>query len=268
MDKFLNILLSKKVIAPIIIIAVSILVYLVLKNVIKKILVFKTANTKKDVKKINTVTMLCINILKFFIIIIATLMILEVYGIDTKSIIASLGVFSAVLALALQDTIKDFAMGISIIVEGQFSIGDVVTIGGFKGEVTSITLKSVRIKSYTGEIKIVANRNISEVINHSMASSLAIVDVGVSYDSDLDKVEKVLNALCEKLSKEVEEINGDVKVLGINELGSSSITYRVTASTRSMKHLDVQRLMMREIKDAFDKNNIEIPYNQLVIHNG
>ena len=76
MDKFLNVLLSKKVIAPIIIIAVSILVYLVLKNVIKKILVFKTANTKKDVKKINTVTMLCINILKFFIIIIATLMIL------------------------------------------------------------------------------------------------------------------------------------------------------------------------------------------------
>ena len=139
------------------------------------------------------------------------MMILDVYGIDTKSILASLGVFTAVLALALQDILKDIVGGISIIIEGQYRIGDIVTINNFKGEVISLTLKSTRVKAYTGEIKIFANRNISEVINHSFSSSLAIVDIAVAYDSDLSKVDKVLNKICEKLSNELEELEGEIQ---------------------------------------------------------
>ena len=89
--------------------------------------------------------------------------ILDVYGIDTKSILASLGVFTAVLALALQDILKDFVAGITIMLEGQYRIGDTITVNSFKGEVISLTLKTTRVKAYTGEIKIFANRNISEV---------------------------------------------------------------------------------------------------------
>lgn len=260
---------DKKVLGPIIIIIVAFIVYAILKGIVKKILNIKSKhNINLDSKRLTTVVSLCLNIIKFFIIIVAIMMILDLYGIDTKSILASLGVFTAVLALSLQDILKDFVGGISIILEGQFRIGDVVTINGFKGEVIALSLKSTRLKAFTGEIRIFANRNISEVTNHSLSKSLAIVDVGVSYDSDLDKVEKVLDKLCEKLTEKIDDIDGEVKVLGINELGSSSITYRITAITKSMKHLDVQRKMMRAIKDEFDKNNIEIPYNQLVIHNG
>lgn len=215
-----------------------------------------------------TIISICINLVKFFIIIVAIIAILDVYGIDTKSILASLGVFSAVLALALQDILKDFVAGISIIIEGQFRLGDTVTIGGFKGEVISLSLKSTRLKAYTGEIKIISNRNIVEVINHSLSKSLAVVDVGVAYDSDLDKVEKVLKELSEKLSTEIEDLVEPIEVLGVNSLDANSVVYRVTAITKPTTNFGVERKIRRAIKVAFDESGIVIPFNQLVIHNG
>ena len=114
-------ILVKEIVAPIIIILISIIAYAIAKAVIRKIFKLKTFNNKNvDSKRLQTIVSLCINFAKFFIIIVAVITILDVYGIDTKSLLASLGVFSAVLALALQDILKDFVAGISIIIEGQF----------------------------------------------------------------------------------------------------------------------------------------------------
>lgn len=262
-------ILVKEIVAPIIIILISIIAYAIAKAVIRKIFKLKTFNNKNvDSKRLQTIVSLCINFVKFFIIIVAGITILDVYGIDTKSLLASLGVFSAVLALALQDILKDFVAGISIIIEGQFKLGDVVTIGGFKGEVVNLSLKSTRIKAYTGEIKILANRNVTEVINHSLSKSLAVVDVGVAYESDLDKVEKVLKELSEKLSNEIEDLVEPIEILGVNAFDASSVVYRVTAITKPTTNFGVERQIRKAIKLAFDENNITIPFNQLVIHNG
>ena len=76
----------------------------------------------------------------------------------------------------------------------------------------NLSLKSTRLKAYTGEIKILANRNVTEVINHSLSKSLAVVDVGVAYESDLDKVEKVLKELSEKLSNEIEDLVEQIEI--------------------------------------------------------
>lgn len=262
-------ILVKEIVAPIIIILISIIAYAIAKAVIRKIFKLKTFNNKNvDSKRLQTIVSLCINFAKFFIIIVAVITILDVYGIDTKSLLASLGVFSAVLALALQDILKDFVAGISIIIEGQFRLGDVVTIGGFKGEVVNLSLKSTRLKAYTGEIKILANRNVTEVINHSLSKSLAVVDVGVAYESDLDKVEKVLKELSEKLSNEIDDLVEPIEILGVNAFDASSVVYRVTAITKPTTNFGVERQIRKAIKLAFDENNITIPFNQLVIHNG
>lgn len=262
-------ILVKEVIAPIIIVIISIVVYGIIKKIIKKL--FKLKARGIDNKRLNTIQSLFINILKIFVIIIAVMTILDVYGIDTKSILASLGVFTAVLALALQDLLKDYVAGITIMLEGQYRIGDTITVSGFKGDVISLTLKTTRIKAYTGETTIFANRNISEVTNHTLENSLAIVDVNVAYESDLIKVEKVLNKLCDRLTKELENLIEPVQLLGVNDLGVSSITYRLTVLTATNKQYEIQRKIMREVKIELDKNNIVIPYNQysqLVIHNG
>lgn len=263
----LEFLLSEKVIKPIIIIIIFSFIYLIINNIIKKIIHNQSKLKSFDSKKNKTIIILINNLIKYFLIIVAFIMILNVYGVDTSSIIASLGVASAVAALAFQDTLKDFLAGIFIIIENQYNIGDTVTINNFKGEVISVGLRTTKLKFPTGEICYVANRNVSDVINHSVNNSLAVVNVQVSYEVDLNKVEKILNKLCDNLSNELENLKSPIKVEGIDELAASGITYRVSVETTPLKHFEIQRILRKEIKMEFDKNKIEIPYQQLVIHN-
>lgn len=258
-------ILMKEIMGPVIIVFASFVIYAIAKKVIKK--VFKLKVKGVDLNRKKTIMLLFTNVAKFFIIAIALITILEIYGFDTKSLLASLGVFTAVAALALQDLLKDFVAGISLMLEGQFQIGDNITVGGYRGEVISLTLKSTRIKAYTGEIKIIANREITQVINHTLDSSLAIVDINVSYDSDIEKVEKVLNNLCERLTNELDYLKGPVELLGVNSLGDHGMTMRMTVETEVMKHYGIQRKILREIKIEFDKNKITIPFPQVVVHN-
>lgn len=259
-------ILTKEVVAPIIIIVISFLIYNVIIKVLKKL--FNLKSKKIDEKRKKTLFNLIRNIIRIFIIAIATLSILEVYGIDTTSIITSLSVIGVVVGLAFQDLIKDFIAGISIVIEGQYRVGDTVQINGFKGEVINVGLKSTKLKAYTGEIMILANHLITDVINYNLSDSLALIDIDVAYESNIEKVEKVLNDLCERLSNELPYLKGKVELLGINSLEASSVRFRMTVLTESMKQAIVQRRMLREVKLELDKNKIEIPYNQMVVRNG
>lgn len=254
-------LLTKRVIGPIAIVVGFGILYFIFKKIIKKVL------SKGDKRK-KTLISLFTNLIKYFMIIIALLMILDIYGINTSALITSLGVVGLVGGLALQDILKDFLAGIAIITENQYEIGDIVTINGFKGEVLSLGIKTTKIKSYDGDVKFISNGSITEVINHTITNSLAIINLSISYDEDADKVEKVLNNLFKKLSTEIPELTDEIKLLGIEDLGKSAIIFKIIAETKPMKHYEVARTLRKAIKEELDKNNIVIPYEQLVVHNG
>lgn len=259
----MEILLKKEIIAPILIILFSILIYKIIKNIMKKLLIH---NRYGNIKKNKTFVSLINNILKYLIVFIDILMILEVYGIDTKAILASLGVGVAVLGLALQDLIKDFISGLFIVFEDQFRVGDYITTAGFKGEVIALGLKSTKIKAYTGEVKIISNRLLTDVINYNMRENLALVDVSVSYSSDLNKVDEVLTNFCKRMTRELPNIEGEVTLLGVEELASSMIVYRITVPCKPMAQYEIQRKIRKEVKLELDAHNIVIPYPQVVIH--
>ena len=112
-------------------------------------------------------------------------MILNLYGINTTSIIASLGVASLVIGLAFQDIIKDFLAGIFIIFDNEYAVGDTVEINGFKGEVISLGLKTTKIKAYTGEVKALSNSSFTEVINYSLNHSNILMYIPISYETKI-----------------------------------------------------------------------------------
>ncbi len=266
MDKILEVLLSRKVVVPILVILFSVIIYFCLKKVIKKVLMFKLKGVRVNDRRHKTTISLIDNILKYFIAIVAILMILDVYGIDTKTLIASLGVMSLVLGLALQDFLKDIIAGITIIFEDQYAVGDIVTIGSFKGTVSYLGIKSTRITAYTGEVLIIANRNIDKVINHTLEKNVCIMDIPVAYESDLDKVKEVLEGICNELSKELK-----LKILsvgGLQNFGDSSMAIRLTFEADYSDKVSYQQIFNERIKKAFDENNIEIPFAQVVIRNG
>lgn len=264
MQKYLELFLSPKVIAPIITIIVMFIFYKILKSIIKKIFNFKTKKIKQN-KQI-TLMNFFITVVRTICLVIAITIILGIYGVETSAIIASLGAVTVVLGLAFQDLLKDFIAGIAFIFEDSYNVGDWVTINGFKGEVVSLGMKTTRIKAYEGQILIINNGSITEVINHNAANSLAIVDVNVSYESDIEKVEKVLANLCQKLQNKLEHLKGDIEVLGIEKLDESAIVFRITVEVEAGNQFAIQREIRKQVKLELDKNAIEIPYNQLVIH--
>lgn len=247
-----------------IIVVIGILVYLFLSSSVKRI--FKLRINRIDVRRSKTICSLINNILKYLILIICFLTILELYNISTKGIITSLGIVGVVAGLAFQDTLKDFLAGFSIIFENEYAVGDVITVNNFKGKVISLGLKTTKIQSVTGEILCISNSNITQVINHSLDDNYNFIDIPISYDMEIKKVEEVLQRIIIKEIESDDELL-DAELLGIEEMGSSSINYRIKIKTQPLKQYDIRRRLLKEIKIEFDKNNIVIPYNQVVVHN-
>ncbi len=276
MENILNIInaisekvMVKEVVGPILVICISILINGVIKNVVHRFFhITKKRLTTKEEKRTITVVSLITNIIKYIIILIDVIIILGIYGIPTTSIIASLGAVGVVLGLALQDTLKDFVSGFFMITENQYRMGDWVDIGNFQGEVINIGLKTTQIRAYTGEVKIISNRTITEVINYNLANSLAIVDVPIPYEEDYEKAEEVLKKLCDHLTNTLEKIKGNVTLLGINEYGNQGLIYRITVDTIPTEHYGVQREIRKQVKKVLDENNIKMGYPQVVVHNG
>lgn len=271
MEIILKIVESPKFYLPILYICIGILAVGVLDRVMKKLFSLKLnklPKTSVNYKKSETVRVLIQNIGKYVIFCLVILAILTAYGVNVMSILAGLGLVGVVIGLALQDILKDFFAGMSIILENQFAIGDNIEIDGFRGEVVFLGLKTTKIKSYQGSVKILANRNIIDVINYSMEPSLAIVDVSVSYEENLDKIEKVLTELAQELTSSLDKLKGEVELLGIRDLDDSAIIYRLTVPTVPLENFQIERKIRRAIKSRFDEKKIKIPYPQVEVHNG
>lgn len=259
----------KQIILPIVFIAIGILLYEIIKNTILKI---SNNNTKKlkqhQIHRIKTVNMLVINIIKYVIVIIVALAILAVFGVNVSSLVAGLGVTTAIIGLAFQDLAKDLIAGIFIITEAQYEVGDTISVDGFMGEVVSIGLKTTQIRDYRGATKIIGNRYMDNMINYSLHTSLAVVDVGVDYEHSPEEVEKVLKDLAKTLNGTIANATGDIEILGINALDDSSVVYRITVEVKSMKQFETERFLRKKIKETFDQKNIKIPVTQIEVHNG
>jgi len=267
MDKVINIIDNFPIkIDKIIISLVYILIGIVVFQVIKKIVNRK--GKLPENQKLKTIKILILNIVKYIDCFLVVLAIASVFGVNVKSILAGLGIGTVIIGLAFQDFAKDIIAGISIIVENKYSVGDTIEVEGFMGEVIFLGLKSTKIKDFKGAIKIMPNRNMESLINYSLNNSLAVVDIGVSYDNKPEEVEKVLNNLFPRLKELIPSAKGDFQILGINELEESSVVYRIAIEVESMQQYIVQRTIRREIKNEFDKHNIKIPYKQIEVHNG
>jgi small conductance mechanosensitive channel len=163
--------------------------------------------------------------------------------------------------------LKDVLVGVSILFENQFAVGDLIKIGDFTGTVISLGLKTTKLQAYTGEVKIISNRNITELINYSVDKTLAVVDLAVSYESKIEKVEKILLVAAATMKEKIDNLAGDIELLGVQELSDSAVIFRIVAKCKPAKHFEVERQLKKEFKNVLDKNGVKIPYTQIEVHN-
>ena len=267
MEEFFSSEIFKYIVLPIIYIGLAYIFYKLFIYFLNKALNNKHLKNKNK-KRVKTTLSIINNCLKYIIIFLTILVILNNYEINVSSILAGLGIVAAVLTLAFQDLAKDFIAGISIVMEDQFEIGDNVMINGFRGDVIAMGLKTTRIKDYKGAVQIIANHMITEVTNYSLNPSLAEVTIAVDSDNDLDKVEKIIKKTMEKIDSTYENLKGNTELWGVEMVDQNSVTYKVAVKTKSGYDFEIQRNMRRDLQAALTAGNIKMPQTHMEVRNG
>jgi small conductance mechanosensitive channel len=219
-------------------------------------------------KRKKTIAKVTASMIKYLVSIIMILIVLGIWGFNVAPAIAGLGILGLVIGLGAQKFINDLITGFFIIFEQHFDVGDIVEIQGFKGEVTSIGLKTTKIRNWKGDVKIINNGDVSNLINFSKNLSTAVVDFGIAYKEDVQKTIDLLTIELPKLKQLYPEIIEDPKVVGVIELANSSVNLRVIAKTMNEQHYAIERMLRLKIKEILDQNGIEIPFPQVVVHQG
>lgn len=207
------------------------------------------------------------SLIRYTIFIIGFCWTLSLIGVNVSTIFASLGIIALVLGFGAESLIADVVTGIFVLFENQFNVGDIIEVNGFRGTVDSIGIRTISIRDTGENTKIINNSELKNVINRSKAGSVAICDVGVSYSTDLDVLEKQIGAILEDIKNRNRNVFiGDVRYLGVEELADSSVVLRIRADVAEENIYYGRRLLNKEIKCAFDKAGFEIAFPQLDIH--
>ena len=250
-----------------------IIIFLIIKVLIKiiYIIIDKAVYRRKksifsvDEKKINTLTGVLKNIIKYIFYFIGLIMVLDIFDINTSSILATAGIGGLAVGFGAQSLVKDIITGFFILFEDQFSVGDYIKIGEFEGIVEELGVRVTKLRDFSGELHIIPNSNIGAVTNKTRGAMRALVKVSVAYEEDIDHVTQVLDKVCKEVKETNKSIVDGPTILGISDLGEYGIDLTIVAKTNPMDQWGVERELRKKIKEAFDRENIEIPYPKRII---
>lgn len=206
---------------------------------------------------------------KIVIVLVAGITILSILGINTAPLIAGAGVAGLAISFGAQNLIRDFISGFFILLENQYRVGDVIRAAGVSGQVEDMNLRITVLRDLEGVAHFIPNGEIKVVSNLAKEWSRAVVNVGVAYKEDLDRVVSVLNKVGQELSRDPAFGLGILEppqVLGVENFGDSQVTLRIITKTRPLKQWDTARELRRRIKAAFDSEGIEMPYPHRIVY--
>jgi small conductance mechanosensitive channel len=198
------------------------------------------------------------------IVIIATMMGLQEFGLNITPIIAGAGVVGLAVGFGAQSLIKDVIAGFFIILEGQFAVGDVIKTGEISGHVERLNLRVTILRDFnSGAVHFIPNSELKVVSNLTKEWSRVALDIGVAYHEDIDRVVVVLQRIGQELAQDQRVgplILEPPEVLGIESFGESQVTIKVLVKTLPQRQWEVAREFRRRIKATFGKEGIEMPY--------
>ena len=203
---------------------------------------------------------------KYVSVLIAFCWILSILGVNVSTIFASVGIFALILGFGAESLVADLVTGIFILFENQYNVGDIIEVDGFRGTVTEIGIRTISIQDAGKNIKIINNSDLKNIVNRSNQHSVAVCDVGISYDIDLEELEPKLKKILEDIQKKNSDVLEFVEFIGVEALADSAVVLRIIAGVTENNVFSGRRLLNKEIKIAFDKAGITIAYPQLNVH--
>ena len=246
----------------------------ILHKLIEKFFTTKygTKRVGKSNKRAKTMVNLLQNVVSYVVWFIVATTILSNLGIRVESIIAGAGVVGLAIGFGAQALVKDVITGFFIIFENQFDVGDYVKINTTgttvaEGTVQSISMRSTRILSFEGDLTILPNGTMNEIVNFSIHNGMAIVEIPVSIKEDLDKVEQKLEVFLPTIKEKYAIFVNEPEILGVETVTAGEATIKIAGETEPNAHGTGARILRREIKSFFDKEGIQSPIPTMVSYN-
>ncbi len=244
---------------------IIILLMMILKAVLKIVLEKIKPRTPKGASIFSMVK----SFSGYAIVLIGLIWCLSAIGINLSTIFASIGIVALVIGFAAESLIEDIVTGIFLVFEDEFNVGDIIEYNGFRGTVISIGVRVTSIQDPGGNIKLVNNSDLRNVLNRSRTNSNAVCDIPISYAANLAETEEILKGIAAAMPAKYPGLfTAPPQYLGVQALDASSVNLRFIAKVKEEDIYAGARTMYREFKIGMDEAGVEIPFQQVVIHQG
>ena len=215
----------------------------------------------------STVISLTQSFIQYASVIIIICWALTLLGVNMTAVAASVGVVTLVLGFSAESLIADMITGIFLLFEGQYNVGDIVEVNGFRGTVRSIGIRSTAIEDTGGNVRVVSNSDMKNLLNRSHNGSLAVCNIGIPYETDLEKFELQIPAIVQDIYNRHRDMFLRVpEYRGVDELGSSAVILLFTAEVNEADIYNSSRILNHDLLIAFRHAGVEVPYDQLDVH--
>lgn len=199
---------------------------------------------------------------------IAVILVIGELGYDLGPFIAGAGIAGVALGFGAQSLVKDCIAGLFMLIEDQYGVGDVIDLGEAVGAVEQVTLRTTVLRGLDGTVWYVPNGEVKRVGNKSQFWSVAVVDVDIAYDSDVDQARSLMLSTATELcatDKWADDVLEAPSVLGVEALGADGITIRMIVKTTPGKQWALQRELREVLKMSYDRAGIQIPFPQRTV---
>ncbi len=214
-----------------------------------------------------TLVTLLQSLLRYLAAIVVLCWGLSILGVNVTTIVASVGIVALIVGFGAESLIADVVTGVFMLFENQYNVGDIVEVGGFRGTVREIGIRTTSIVDNGDNIKIINNSDMKNILNRSDNASRAVTDIAVPYETDLEALEAKIPALMEEIYHKHEDILLEMpRYLGVQALSSSSVDLRFIAEVAEKDIFSGARMLNHDLLLGFRKLGVECPFPQVDVH--
>ena len=245
----------------------SILIMIFATLFVENLLVFLLSLPKPEKHRTRTILALSANVIKYAAAIVILCGVLAILSVDIGTIIAGLGIVALIIGFGAESLITDVVTGMFILIDNQYNVGDIIEVGGFRGTVSDIGIRTTCVTDTGGNVKIINNSDMKNILNRSDNTSKAVADFYVPYETDLVALEQKIPGLLEEIYQQHTDVMRSKPVyLGLQELGASALTLRFVVEVGEANIYSGARIMNHDLFVGFRKLGIECPFQQVDVH--
>jgi len=214
-----------------------------------------------------TILHLVLSSFNYMIVILGIFWGMSIIGVDLATLFASLGIMALVVGFGAESLIADMVTGLFMIFENEYNVGDIIELSGYRGTVTEIGIRTTCVTDGGGNVKVINNSDMRNIVNLSNNASCAVCDFPIPYEVKIADAEAALDKVLTAAQEKYPDIFPEKpKYSGVQLLDASAVVLRVTADVSESNRFKAARLLNRELKEGMEALGIACPYNQIVVH--